>query len=107
MMKNYNSLDSGRFGRFKKNGVSAVGSPPSSHNTVGRKSWLLFLFMLLSMAIGQKTFSQSISNYAYSTGTTGSLEDLSTGATAIMTGRNDDTGGTVTAIGFNFTFMVL
>jgi len=57
------------------------------------------------MAIGQKTFSQSISNYAYSTGTTGSLEDLSTGATAIMTGRNDDTGGTVTAIGFNFTFM--
>lgn len=59
MMKNYNSLNGVKFGDFKKNEISAVGSPPSSHNKVGRKSWLLFLFMLLSMAIGQKTFSQT------------------------------------------------
>ena len=105
MMKNYNSLNGVRFGGFKKNEISAVGSSPSSYNTVGRKSWLLFLFMLLSMAIGQKTFSQTLANYTYATGTTGSLEDLSAGATTIMTGRNDDTGGTVTAIGFTFRFM--
>ena len=59
MMKNYNSLNGVKFGGFKKNEFSVVGSSPSSDNSVGRKSWLLFLFMLLSMAIGQKTFSQT------------------------------------------------
>jgi hypothetical protein len=113
MMKNYNSLNGVKFGDFKKNEISAVGSLPSSYNSVGRKSWLLFLFMLLSMAIGQKTFSQSTVNYAFSTNATGSLAfdangnvvDMSTGATALVATAIDQGASAVTNIGFNFVLM--
>ncbi|CAN1542127.1 Ig-like domain CHU_C associated [Flavobacteriaceae bacterium] len=113
MMKNYNSLNGVKFGGFKKNEISAVGSSPSSFNTVGRKSWLLFLFMLLSMAIGQKTFSQSTANYVFSTDALGSLAldsnsnaiDMTTGATALVATAIDQGASVVTNIGFNFVLM--
>ena len=105
MNVNYNSLSTGR-DTLLKNGIGdSVGSPPISNSKAMRKSWLVMLVLLLSMTFGQMVNSQTLANYTYATGTTGSLEDLSTGATAIMTGRNDDLGGTVTAIGFNFPFM--
>ena len=105
MINNYNCLRSGR-DTLLKNGIGdTVGSPPISGSKAMSKSWLAVFVLLLSLTFGQHVGAQTLANYAYSTGTNGSLEDLSTGATTIMTGRNDDLGGTVTAIGFNFPFM--
>ena len=63
---------------------------------------MLFLSLLLSTGFG---FAQSISNYAFATGTNGSLEDISTGNTSYLSGVLDDTAGTVQALGFDFLFM--
>ncbi|MEM0543480.1 GEVED domain-containing protein, partial [Flavobacterium sp. j3] len=105
MINNYNCLRSGR-DTLLKNGIGeTVGSPPISGSKAMTKSWLAVFVLLLSLTFGHHVGAQTLANYAYSTGTNGSLEDLSTGATTIMTGRNDDLGGTVTAIGFNFPFM--
>ncbi|NUY81878.1 hypothetical protein HUK80_13320, partial [Flavobacterium sp. MAH-1] len=69
-----------------------------------RKSWLaMLLFMLLLAPFGG--FAQNISNYAFSTSNTGSLEDLTTGATSITTGNQDSYASSVLAIGFDFWFM--
>ena len=63
------------------------------------------LLLLLTVSVGHRTWAQSIVNYTYSTGTNGTLEDLSTGSTSIQTGRNDDVATSVVPIGFNFLFM--
>ena len=105
MINNYNSVCSSLMTQLTSRFGSRTGASASSSSRSMGFSWLVMTLLLLSFVTGQRTWAQSLANYTYATGTTGSLEDLSSGATAIMTGRNDDTGGTVTAIGFNFVFM--
>ena len=63
---------------------------------------LFFTFLMLSMTC---IFGQSTANYAFSTITTGSLEDMSSGTTLLVAGNNDDLSSAVTNIGFTFYFM--
>lgn len=58
-------------------------------------------FMFFSVA----SSGQSIVNYAFSSSNAGSLEDLTSGATSLLTGVNDDVATTVQPIGFDFYFM--
>jgi len=74
----------------------------------GFRRWLVTLvIMLTAMAMPMtKVLGQAnINNLVFATNTNGSLEDLSSGSTVIMSGNNDDLGGTVTPIGFPFVFM--
>jgi hypothetical protein len=72
-----------------------------------KKSLLLMLALVFSLL----TMGQSTANYAFSYGNTGSLEDMSTGATSfvgsgtIVSGYNDDNATALTNIGFTFYFM--
>jgi len=66
------------------------------------KKFLLFSIALLMSIF---TMGQSTANYTFSTNTTGSLEDLSTGATQLLGAGLDDNSSTVTNIGFTFVFM--
>ncbi|MBL0014146.1 MAG: hypothetical protein IPP30_10685 [Flavobacterium sp.] len=105
MNVNYNSLSTGR-DTLLKNGIGdTVGSPPISSSKAMRKSWLVMFVLLLSMTFGQLASAQSIVNYAFSSSTTGSLDDLSSGATTMLTGANDDVATAVFPIGFDFWFM--
>lgn len=101
-MNNYNSL-SYRVSTWLKNGIGdSGGSPPKSRS---KTSWLVMLMFLLSVTISQRTWAQSIVNYDFSFSTSGSLEDISSGATTLLTGVNDDVATTVQPIGFDFWFM--
>jgi len=51
------------------------------------------------------SYGQSITNYAFSYSFAGSLEDMSSGTTSLLTGNNDDNGSAVTNIGFTFNYM--
>ena len=105
MIKYYNFLSSSIRAEYKSGVGDRVGSPPKAKTESTSKSWITLLLLFLSLTIGQIAGAQNINNYGFTSGTDGSLEDLSTGSTTIMTGVNDDTGGTVTAIGFDFWFM--
>ncbi len=48
--------------------------------------------------------NSGINNYTFSSSSSGSLDDISTGATSLLTGNNDDVASIVTAIGFNFVY---
>ena len=48
---------------------------------------------------------QSTANYTFSYAFNGSLQDISTGATTLLTGNNDDAASAVNNIGFTFYFM--
>ena len=50
-------------------------------------------------------WGQSMANYTFTSNTTSSLEDLSSGATSLLAGNNDDVGTVNTAIGFTFYYM--
>ncbi|NVO10048.1 MAG: Ig-like domain-containing protein [Bacteroidales bacterium] len=65
------------------------------------KITLLTLFLCL----GILGFGQNIANYTFSSSTTGSLTDMSSGTTQLVAPNQDMFGSTVTNIGFNFTFM--
>ncbi|RRJ90477.1 Ig-like domain-containing protein [Flavobacterium macacae] len=64
----------------------------------------LILLMMLCLA-PLSSFAQSITNYTFSTTTDGSLEDLTVGATVLMTGNRDTAATGVFPIGFDFYFM--
>jgi len=66
------------------------------------KKLLLFWIALLAFSM---SYGQSITNYAFSYSFTGSLEDMSSGTTSLLTGNNDDNGSAVTNIGFTFIYM--
>jgi len=85
---------------FKSSSKSAGGLKVFS-------TWIVTMVMIgLMVAVPSlKTAAQSLSAYTFNAATNGSLEDLTTGFTEIMTGNNDDAGGTVTPIGFTFVFM--
>lgn len=108
MIKNYTLRHNGKFANYAKRDLDSGGVHVSE--VMGREglfSSLLktFLLLLVFVILPQKTFAQNIGNYAYATGTTESLEDLTTGATALLTGNQDDVSTTVKAIGFDFYFM--
>ena len=63
----------------------------------------LLSFFIFSFHMNGNT--QNISNYVFTSNTTGSLEDLSSGSTSLLTGVNDDVSSAVAPIGFNFIFM--
>ena len=73
---------------------------------VYRAGWLLPLLLLLLGSSGH-VWGQSAANYAFSTSTTGSLVDMSSGTTpALATGTyRDDDASAVQPIGFIFTFL--
>ncbi len=64
-----------------------------------------FLLFLIGLMISVWTMGQSTANYAFSYAFNGSLQDISSGATVLLTGNNDDAAGPVTNIGFTFYFM--
>ncbi|MFN7044304.1 MAG: T9SS type A sorting domain-containing protein [Flavobacterium sp.] len=81
--------------------------------TATKRNWLAFLsvfMMLFSFVFVQ---GQSVTNYAFSTTTTGSLAldangntvDMSTGTTQLVASGVDDAASTVNPIGFNFIGM--
>lgn len=65
--------------------------------------FLSFLFLVLFTS--GNTFSQSTANYSFSTGTAGSLVDMSSGTTQLVAAATDDGVSAVTNIGFDFWFM--
>ena len=65
----------------------------------------IFVMLVLLTSLVSVGQAQTLANYTFSTNTTGSLEDLSAGSTVIMSGNNDDAGGSVQPIGFDFYFM--
>ncbi|MFD2719065.1 T9SS type A sorting domain-containing protein [Hymenobacter monticola] len=67
--------------------------------------WLVV--MLLALLSTSAAWAQSTANYAFTTSSTGSLVDMSTGTTnALATGAyRDDDASTVQPIGFTFVFM--
>ena len=65
-------------------------------------SLLTTFLMLFSFVTAQ---AQSISNYAFTNGTNGALEDLSLGSTSYLVGNQDDAAGTVQSLGIDFIFM--
>lgn len=72
------------------------------------RKWLVLsaLFGLMCISPHLLVRAQSIANYAFSTSTSGTLEDLSTGATSIMSAAvHDDDATVVTALPFNFVYM--
>jgi hypothetical protein len=70
------------------------------------KRLLLSLTVIMFvMTLIQTSFSQSTANYAFTSSFTGSLEDISSGATTLMSGNNDDAASSVANIGFTFYFM--
>lgn len=77
----------------------------TSKKSFSSHAWLMSIMLFFAIFVGQDLAAQSITNYAFTTGTTGSLEDLSTGATSLMTGNQDDTASLVLPIGFDFYFM--
>jgi len=63
------------------------------------------LFLFIAMIFSSLSWGQSTANYSFSYATNGSLVDISTGATVMMTGNNDDAATSVFNIGFSFYFM--
>jgi len=63
------------------------------------------LLLMLVLSLSAWTMGQSTANYAFSYSFTGSLVDISSGATTMLTGNNDDTPTAVFDIGFTFYFM--
>jgi hypothetical protein len=66
------------------------------------KKLLLFVFAMFVMV---SMFGQSSANYTFSTITTGSLEDMSTGTTTLLGAGLDDNASGITNMGFTFYFM--
>jgi len=66
------------------------------------KKFLLFIFALF---FSVWTMGQTMSNYAFTTGTSGTLIDMSSGTTTIVPSSDDDTPGGIVDIGFTFVFM--
>ncbi|HEX9979605.1 MAG TPA: GEVED domain-containing protein, partial [Flavobacterium sp.] len=86
--------------------MGEIDGSPSLPPTAMKFSWLTSLLMLL-MLLGsfQIASAQNIANYAFAGSATGTLEDLSSGATVGLTGNNDSGGTAVHPIGFDFYFM--
>ncbi|MFT3793886.1 GEVED domain-containing protein [Flavobacterium sp.] len=105
MIINYNSLGGSRDTLLKNDVGDLTGSPPGGSWRSKLTRWLACMIVFLSLTTSQLVKAQSIANYVFSTSTTGSLEDLTTGATSIMTGNNDSASTTVQPIGFDFWFM--
>jgi Ig-like domain CHU_C associated/PKD domain/Secretion system C-terminal sorting domain/Fibronectin type III domain len=63
--------------------------------------------LLFLSSIASSGWGQSMANYAFTTSTTGSLTDMSSGTTLLLAAAtyHDDNPSTVQNIGFNFTFM--
>ncbi len=72
-------------------------------------NWMITLVIMLvtvSLPLTKAVGQASLANYTFNAATNGSLEDLTTGYTEIMTGNNDDAAtASVYPIGFTFTFM--
>ena len=109
MIKHYNSSCNGirpLWVQAWAGNAKAKRHAPHSAPKIRNLSIMLML-LLFGLGIG-KINAQSMTNYAFSTDTNGSLEDLTTGATSIMTAvEHDDDGTLIQAIGFDFYYMVL
>ena len=78
----------------------------SSRSLVKKKSaWGVIAFFMMLCLFPTTMNGQLITNYTFSTGTNGSLEDISVGATTLLTGNVDSGATPVTPIGFDFYFM--
>jgi len=100
MTKNYDSVVT----RLFKSSTISSTQEATSYSTKKRNylSFLTVFVMLFSFVFTQ---AQSISNYAFTNGTNGTLVDLTLGSTSYLAGNLDDAAGTVQALGFDFTFM--
>ena len=66
----------------------------------------LLLLLAMALLLPAIMFGQSTANYVFSTGTTGSMTDMSSGTTTLLSGPSlDDVSSTVNNIGFNFYLM--
>jgi hypothetical protein len=100
MKKNYLSVAA----RQVMGATSTSGKGDTSYTTKTR-TWRLLLTVFVVLFSLSDTQAQTISSYAFSTGTNGSLQDIAGSNTSYLVGLNDDTAGTVRAIGFDFLFM--
>ena len=64
---------------------------------------IITIFVFASF-ISSASFAQTCAQYAFSTGTTGTLDPM-TGSTQLVAANVDDGASAVTNIGFNFTFL--
>lgn len=62
---------------------------------------VIIMVILLGITL---LFAQGIPDYTFATGTSGSLEDMSTGTTTLLSGYSDSGASPVTDIGFTFVF---
>ncbi len=66
-----------------------------------KKFTLLFVMLLISLTC---IMAQTVAEYTFATVTNGSLEDMSSGTTTLLSGYSDSGATAVTDIGFSFTF---
>jgi hypothetical protein len=65
---------------------------------------LLSALFFLLLGVGESWGQASIANYVFTSNTSSTLEDLSTGATNFVTGNNDTYSSSITAIGFDLFY---
>src|SRR3954469_24475647 len=61
--------------------------------------------MIALVGASRANAQANAANYAFSTTTTGSLTNMSSGTTQLLAGNIDDTASPVTLLGFYFIFM--
>ncbi|WP_432671743.1 T9SS type A sorting domain-containing protein [Flavobacterium sp. SM2513] len=101
-----NKFYSGYLNRLDLFGKTDLCSNSPNRWRISGTGNLVFALLLFGMLLSTGfSFAQSISNYAFTSGTTGSLKDLSAEGTSYLIGVNDDAAGTVQPLGFDFIFM--
>lgn len=100
MINNYFSV-----GSCNSSGATIYQKQESVSKTATKRNWLSWVTVLVMLFSFVFIKAQSISNYAFTTGVNGSLQDISSGNTNYLTGVNDDVSGTVQSLGFDFIFM--
>src|SRR5690606_6165371 len=111
MMKSYNFLRPGSTTRFESS--ASCNNSPVGKVKDANSCLILHLLCFLFMAMGSVSWAQSSANYAFATGTTGSLVvdmngnsiDMSTGTTTLVGPGLDANASPLTNIGFDFYLM--
>ena len=100
MINNYDSVVA-----CNSSGATIYQKQEGTSHTPTKRTWLSFVTVFVALFSFVFVQGQSLSNYAFATGTNGTLYDLTSGSTSYLSGVNDDVSGTVQSLGFDFTFM--
>ncbi len=93
-----------RIARFWGDDVINFQQIASFSKLIALKGRVAIFAVLLALGVGGNAWGQVITKYTFSNNTSSSLTDLSSGATALLSGIQDDAATAVTTIGFDFFY---